>query len=214
MDDTTQPHDDIAQAERGIVEALGGVDSLLDPSGPGGSGSTLRMIVAERQVRELARRARDDLLEVLGGCPLPPAAQRVSASLLHVSHVVGVMCDEYVDLSRLHGLDTVSDTHIVAALRTMRDLSREQVRNAATALAHRDTALASSLRPAHAAIEALNHQVGDRGLVADDGAVGHVPLGSAVLVAECLMRISEQAVDVGDQVLLLAGGSHPRQSPV
>jgi phosphate uptake regulator len=206
---------EIARAERAILDALAGIEALLASAVPDRGGSGLRMIVAERQVRELARVARDDLLDLLAHGSLQVTDQRLAVTLLHTSHVVCTMCDEYVDLSRLDGLPAPDDSRIAAALDSMRDLSRGQIRTATQALADRDDALASGLHPVHATIEALNHEVGDQGLVAEDGAVGREALGSAVLAAECLTRVSEQAVDVGEHVIVLARGpSSARQSPV
>ncbi len=210
-----QRHDQLARAERAVLEALAGVDGLLTPAVADRRASGLRMIVAERQVRERARAARDDLLGLLADGALSPEDQRLAVALLHTSHVIAAMCDEYVDLSHLAGLSEPDDAHIATALVSMRDLSRGQIRTAAQALATRDDALASGLRRVHTAIEALNHEIGGHGRVADDGAVGCEALGSAVLAAECLTRVSEQAMDIGDHVVLVVKGpSPPRHSPV
>ncbi len=210
-----QQRAELARTERAILDALAGIEGLLASVTAVRGGSGLRMIVAERHVRERARAARDDLLDLLAQGSLPAADQQLAVALLHTSHAVSAMCDEYADLSRLEGLPAPDDLRIAAALESMREMSRGQIRTAADALANRDDALASGLRPVHADIEALNHEVGTLGLVADDGAVQHSALGSAVLAAECLSRVSEQAVDVaGHVIVLVQGPSSARQSPV
>ena len=200
----TERHDEnvFAPAERAILEALAGVDALLAPANVSRKSPGLKMIVAEREVRVRARAAGDHLLTLLAPDSLPHDQQRLGLALLHASHVIGVMCDEYVDLSRLAALPGPDDPQVSAALASMRKLCRSQVRTAAKALAKRSESRAARLHPVHAEIEALNDEIVGHGRVAEDGAVGHQALGSAVLIAECLTRVSEQAVDIGDDVVL------------
>lgn len=202
-----QRHDTLAGAERRVLDALAGVEALLGPGAAGAGGLGLRMIVAERQVRELARAARDDVLGLLAEKSLGASDQRLGVALLHTTHAIASMCDEYVDLSRLGDLPAPDDAIIADALVSMRELTRGQIRTAAESLAHRNGELAAGLVRVHSAIEALNHQIGDHGLVADDGVVRHEALASAVLTAECLTRISEEAVDIAERVPLVAAES-------
>ena len=204
-----------ALAERDILEALAGVDALLAPANVSRTSPGLKMIVAEREVRVRARAAGDRLLALLAPDSLAHDQQRLGLALLHASHVIGAMCDECVDLSRLAALPGPDDNEVAAALASMRKLCRSQVRTAAKALAKRSEERAARLHPVHAEIEALNNEIGGHGRVAEDGAVGYQALGSAVLTAECLTRVSEQAVDIGDDVVLAVKGSaRARQSPV
>ena len=72
------------------------------------------------------------------------------------------------------------------------------------------------MRAAHAEIDSRHHEIVERALVGEDGAVRREALGSAVIAAECLTRISEYAVDIGESATRLIGARPPaaRQSPV
>ena len=215
------PRDVLASVERRTLDALAGIDGLLDPSGGVAFGdaprSGLRMIVAERQVRELARGAQQDILGALAEGGLGADELGLAAALLHTSQVVGRMCDEYVDLNLLGEVsETESDDRVTRALSLMRDLCRRQVHLAAAAFATPRDEIADSLRSGQVQIEALNTEVTERALVGEDGAVRREALCSAVIAAECLTLISERAVDIGEYVRRLISGPSTAgsQSPV
>jgi hypothetical protein len=203
-----QPRDVLAAVERQTLDALAGVDGLLDPSGGAPYGGApragLRMIVAERQVRELARRAQLEILELLSEGGLRPDELSLAAVLLHTSQIVGQMCDEYVDLGLLRELDEPDgDDQVTTALNAMRILTRGQVRVAAEAFSTPRDALAHTLQTSHTEINTRHHEIIERALVGEDGAVRHEALGPAVIAAECLTRISEHALDIGESATRL-----------
>jgi hypothetical protein len=216
-----QPRDVLASVEQQTLNALAGIDGLLDrlggapPGGPPRAG--LRMIVAERQVRELARRAQLAILELLSAGGLRPDELGLAAALLHTSQIVAQMCDEYVDLGLLGDLEEPDgDDQVTVTLGAMRSLTRRQVRVAAEAFTTPPDAVARRLETGHAEIDNGNREIIERALVGEDGAVRHEALGSAVIAAECLTRISEHALDIGDSATRLISAP-PRavpQSPV
>ena len=206
-----QPRDVLASAERRTLDALAGIDGLLDPSGGvafrDSSHSGLRMIVAERQVRELARGAQQDILGLLAEGGLCAEELGLAAALLHASQVVERMCDEYVDLNLLGDVgDPEGDDRVARALCAMRDLGRHQVHLAAAAFATPREEISGALRSGQDQIEALQAEVTERALVGEDGAVRREALCSAVIAAECLTIISEHAVDIGEYVRRLISG--------
>ena len=216
-----QPRDVLANVEKQTLEALAGVDGLLDPLGGDPSGGTpcagLRTIVAERQVRELARRAQLEILELLSAGGLRADELGLAAALLHTSQIVGQMCDEYVDLGVLGDLDEPDgDDRVTLTLNAMRRLARGQVRVAAEAFAMPRDSLAHTLESSHAEIANCHHEIIERAVVGEDGAVRREALGPAVIAAECLTRISEYAVDIGESATRLIGARPPTapQSPV
>lgn len=210
-----QPQDVLACVERRTLDALAGIDGLLEPSGGVAFGdasrSGLRMIVAERQVRELARGAQQDLLGLLAEGGLRAEELGLAAALLDASQVVGRMCDEYVDLNLLADVGgPEGDDRVTRALCSMRDICRRQVHLAAAAFATPRGEIAGELRAGQEQIEALQAEVTERALVGEDGAVRREALGCAVIAAECLTIISERAVDIGEHVRrLISGPSAP-----
>ena len=216
-----QPRDVLANVEKQTLDALAGIDGLLDPLGGAPSAEApragLRTIVAERQVRELARRAQLEILELLSAGGLRADELGLAAALLHTSQIVGQMCDEYVDLGLLGDVDEPDgDDQVTVALDAMRSLTRGQVRVAAEAFATPRDALAHTLESSHAEIDSRHHEIVERAFVGEDGAVRREALGPAVIAAECLTRISAYAVDIGESATWLIGVRPPaaRQSPV
>jgi len=216
-----QPREVLASVERQTLDALAGIDGLLDPLGAAPDGGAphggLRMIVAERQVREFARRAQLEVLELLSAGGLRSDELSLAAVLLHTSQIVGQMCDEYVDLGLLGDLDeTDGDDQVTVALVAMRSLTRDQVRVAAASFSQPCDALAQTLQTSHAAIDARHREIIERAVVGEDGAVRHEALGPAVIAAECLTRISEHALDIGESAARLIGAPPhaERHSPV
>ncbi len=207
----------LACTERCTLDALAGIDGLLDPSGgaPYGDGprSGLRMIVAERQVRELARQAQHEILELLSEGGLRPDELSLAAALLHTSQIVAQMCDEYVDLGLLGDADAnAGDDQVTSALSTMRVLTRRQVRVAAETFSTPREELAQALKSSHQEIDDRHREIIERALVGEDGEVRDEALGSAVIAAECMTRISEHAVDIGDSATRLIS-TPPRAEP-
>lgn len=216
-----QPRDVLANVEKQTLDALAGIDGLLDPLGgalsAGAPRAGLRTIVAERQVRELARRAQLEIMELLSAGGLHADELGLAAALLHTSQIVGQMCDEYVDLGLLGDLDEPDgDDRVILALDAMRRLTRGQVRVAAEAFAMPRDALAHTLESSHAEIVSRHHEIVECAVVGEDGAVRREALGPAVIAAECLTRISEYAVDIGESATRLIGARPPAapQSPV
>ena len=212
-----QPRDVLASVEKQTLEALAGIDGLLDPtdSAPYGGAPRggLRMIVAERQVRDLARRAQLEILKLLSAGGLRSDELSLAAVLLHASQIVGRMCDEYVDLGLLGVLEEPEgDDQVAVALDEMRSLTRDQVRAAAASFSKPYEPLAHTLQTSHAAIDALHRDIIERAVVGEDGAVRHEALGSAVIAAECLTRISEHALDIGESAARLIG-TPPHAAP-
>ena len=216
-----QPRDVLASVEEQTLRALAGIDGLLDPLGGATSGGPpragLRMIVAERQVRELARRAQLEILALLSAGGLRPDELGLAAALLQASQIVTQMCDEYVDLGLLGDLDEPDgDDQVTVALVAMRSLTRDQVRVAAEVFTTPRDGLARTLETGHAEIDIHHREIVERALVGEDGAVRHEAFGSAVIAAECLTRISEYALDIGESATRLISAPLPaaRQSPV
>ncbi len=213
-----QSREVLASVEQQTLDALARIEGLLDSAGEAPYGvaprTGLRMIVAERQVRELARRAQLAIQELLSAGGLRPDELGLAVALLHTSQIVAQMCDEYVDLSDLDGPE--GDDRVTVTLSAMRSLTRRQVRVAAEAFTTPRDAVARDLETAHAEIEIGHREIVKRALVGEDGAVRYEALGSAVIAAECLTRISEHALDIGESAtrLITAPPRVAPQSPV
>lgn len=204
--------DTLAAVEEQTLLGLDGVARLLDPAGDrierSGQRPELRIVPRERQVRDAVHRAHRDLLLLLTRHTVAAADLRLAAALLHACRGVDAMCDDVLDLHGVGraGLSADGDVAVLQAISWMRGLALHQVRIARDSFGSRDVELANTLSSGHAEIEQLNRDVVARALVDHDGYVRREKMRFAVLASECLARVSEQAVEIGEQIVFVVDG--------
>ncbi len=230
MGDTTRSHfqEELAELER---QGLGGLDMVtvaLDRA----------LETVQHQDVELASMviADDDridgrYLEVHQGILSLLALQapvagdlRLVAALLHVIKHVERMGDQCVNIAKLvplAGHQPPADEEMLAIIKRMGTQARQLVVQCGQAFAGRDVGLAQDLVRQDDVIDALNRQVFTLALELGDDADRREWAMHMMLVARCIERIGDNAVDIGEQTAFVVTGlfrefedaSHPELAP-
>ncbi len=230
MPDTTRTHfqEELAKLEQ---QAMGGLDMVAEAL-------DRALETVQQQDVELASMviADDDridgrYLEVHQGILSLLALQapvagdlRLVAALLHVMKNIERMGDQCVNMAKLvplAGHEPPSDARILADIQQMGEQARQQVVQAKQAFERRDTALAQDLVRQDDQIDRLNRDVFHLALEIGDDADTREWAMHMTLVARCIERIGDNAVDIGEQTVFVVTGlfrefedaSHPELAP-
>jgi phosphate transport system protein len=230
MPDTTRHH--FQEELQGLeVAALGGLDLV-------GEALVRAIETVRHQDVELASMviADDDrvdgrYLEVHQGILSLLALQapvagdlRLVAALLHVIKHVERMGDQCVNMAKLvplSGHNPPADEEMLANIARMGELASSLVVQAKQAFARRDVELAQDLVRQDDGIDALNRACFHRALQIGDEPDRREWAMHMMLVARCLERIGDNAVDIGEQCAFVVTGlfrefedaSHPEVAP-
>jgi phosphate transport system protein len=230
VSDTTrvQFHEELTRLED---QALGGLDMVV--------GSLDRALeTVQHQDVELASMVISDddridgrYLEVHQGVlsllalQAPVASDlRTVAALLHVMKNVERMGDQCVNMAKLvplAGHEPPADERILTDIQQMGDQARRQVLQCKQAFARRDVQLAQDLVRQDDKIDRLNRDVFRLALEIGDDPDRREWAMHMMLVARCIERIGDNAVDIGEQTAFVVTGlfrefedaSHPELAP-
>ena len=229
MSDTTRSHfqEELAGLERSALGGLELVASALDRA----------LETIQNQDVELAGMviADDDridgrYLEVHQGILSLLALQapvagdlRVVAALLHVIKHVERMGDQCVNMAKLvplAGHQPPADPRMLELIQRMGDQARRQVVQCGQAFERRDVEMAEDLVRQDDEIDRLNREVFHTALELGDDADRREWAMHMMLVARCIERIGDNAVDIGEQTAFVVTGlfrefedaSHPELS--
>lgn len=149
---------------------------------------------------------------------------RIVAALLHVIKHVERMGDQCVNMAKLvplAGHEPPADDELLAMISRMGELGRSLVEQCKLAFQRRDAELAQDLVRQDDEIDRLNRACFNRALdIGDDPDVREWAM-HMMLVARCLERIGDNAVDIGEQTAFVVTGlfrefedaSHPELAP-
>jgi phosphate transport system protein len=146
---------------------------------------------------------------------------RIVAALLHVIRHAERMGDQCVNIAKLiplSGYEAPKDKDLLDAIERMGQLARSQVSQAKQAFAERNPDLAYDLLRQDEEINQLNVNIFNRALAIGDDIETREWAMHMILVARCLERIGDNAVDIGEQTAFVVTGlfrefadaSHPR----
>jgi phosphate transport system protein len=149
---------------------------------------------------------------------------RVVAALLHVMKNIERMGDQCVNMAKLvplAGHEPPCDERILADIQQMGEQARRQVIQCKQAFERRDVALAQDLVRQDDEIDKLNKDVFRLALEVGDDADTREWAMHMMLVARCIERIGDNAVDIGEQTAFVVTGlfrefedaSHPELAP-
>jgi phosphate transport system protein len=134
---------------------------------------------------------------------------RIVAALLHIMRSVERMGDQCVNIAKLvplSGHEQPKDGEILEAIEQMTALARVQVLQAKHAFAQRSVDLAQALACQDAEINDLNRRIFRRAVeIGDDPELREWAM-FMVLVARCLERIGDNAVDIAEQTVFVITG--------
>ena len=230
MADTARSHfrEELSKLE---VQALGGLDMVVDAL-------DRALETVQQQDVELASMviADDDridgrYLEVHQGVLSLLALQapvagdlRLVAALLHIMKNIERMGDQCVNMAKLvplAGHEPPSDERILADIQQMGEQARQQVVQCKQAFERRDVNLAQDLVRQDDQIDRLNRDVFHVALEFGDDPDTREWAMHMTLVARCIERIGDNAVDIGEQTVFVVTGlfrefedaSHPELAP-
>jgi phosphate transport system protein len=198
------------------VQALGGLDMVVDAL-------DRALETVQQQDVELAGMviADDDridgrYLEVHEGVLSLLALQapvagdlRLVAALLHIMKNIERMGDQCVNMAKLvplAGHEPPSDERILADIQQMGEQARQQVVQCKQAFERRDVDLAQDLVRQDDQIDRLNRDVFHVALEIGDDPDTREWAMHMTLVARCIERIGDNAVDIGEQTVFVVTG--------
>jgi phosphate transport system protein len=230
VSDTTRTHfqEELAKLEE---QALGGLDMVV-------SALDRALETVQHQDVELASMVISDddridgrYLEVHQGVLSLLALQapvagdlRLVAAVLHIiknMERIGDQCVNMAKLVPLAGHHPPSDERILDNLQRMGEQARQQVIQCKLAFSRRDVELAQDLVRQDDEIDRLNREVFRIALEIGDDADTREWAMHMMLVARCIERIGDNAVDIGEQTAFIVTGlfrefedaSHPELAP-
>jgi phosphate transport system protein len=230
VSDTTRTHfqEELAKLEE---QALGGLDMVVSAL------DRALETVQHRDVELAGMVISDDdridgrYLEVHQGVLSLLALQapvagdlRLVAAVLHVIKNMERMGDQCVNMAKLvplAGHDPPSDERILRNIQEMGEQARQQVIQSKQAFARRDVELAQDLVRQDDRIDTLNREVFHIALEVGDDPDTREWAMHMMLVARCIERIGDNAVDIGEQTAFIVTGlfrefedaSHPELAP-
>jgi phosphate transport system protein len=134
---------------------------------------------------------------------------RLVAALLHIMKNIERMGDQCVNMAKLvplAGHEPPSDARILADIQQMGEQARAQVVQSKQAFQRRDTDLAQDLVRQDDQIDRLNRDVFGLALEIGDDADRREWAMHMTLVARCIERIGDNAVDIGEQTVFVVTG--------
>jgi phosphate transport system protein len=134
---------------------------------------------------------------------------RIVAALLHVIRHAERMGDQCVNIAKLiplSGYEAPKDKDLLDAIERMGQLARSLVSQAKQAFAERNADLAYDLLRQDAEVNQLNVNIFNRALAIGDDIETREWAMHMILVARCLERIGDNAVDIGEQTAFVVTG--------
>jgi phosphate transport system protein len=134
---------------------------------------------------------------------------RLVAALLHIMKNIERMGDQCVNMAKLvplAGHEPPSDPRILADIQQMGEQARSQVVQCKQGFERRDTDLAQDLVRQDDQIDRLNRDVFHLALEIGDDADTREWAMHMTLVARCIERIGDNAVDIGEQTVFVVTG--------
>ena len=149
---------------------------------------------------------------------------RLVAALLHVIKHIERMGDQCVNMAKLvplAGHEPPADEELLANLGRMGELARSLVVQSKQAFSRRDVGMAQDLVRQDDEVDKLNRECFRRALEIGDDPDPREWAMHMMLIARCLERIGDNAVDIGEQCAFVVTGlfrefedaSHPELAP-
>jgi phosphate transport system protein len=198
--------DQLAELEHRMIDHLAAAANMLvtvavaveDPT-------SQRAAIIEldaQTLRERARRLDADLVVMTGRQAPAPSDLRLLIGLIEASHHAALIANQFELISQQLGVVNPTVIDGLAArekLSHMCTLASEQLQRAAIAFHTRDLASAEQLERADNAVDKLNREIFEAAAHAELPAEQRELAFRHVLVARCLERVADNAVDIAEQ---------------
>jgi phosphate transport system protein len=227
---TTRTHfqEELAGLERSALGGLDLVTQALDRSLEAIAGQDIELagivIADDDRIDGRYLEVHQGILSLLA-LQAPVAGDlRLVAALLHVIKHVERMGDQCVNVAKLvplGGHEPPADQRMLDYIQRMGEQARQQVVQCGQAFTRRDVEMAQDLVRQDDEIDRLNREVFHLALELGDDADRREWAMHMMLVARCIERIGDNAVDIGEQTAFVVTGlfrefedaSHPVAAP-
>ena len=218
LDGEATPHrlqyqDEIARLERYTLEGLelviGALDRALEALAHQDLELAELVVADDDRIDGMYMQIHQGVLSLFARQAPVAGDLRLLAALLHVIRNMERMGDQCVNISKLipvSGEAPPTDPEILSMIEEMGLAAREVVRQSMKAFETRDAAMAADLAERDAKVNQLNRRIFRRSLeVGGDMAMREWAM-TMTLVARCLERVGDNAVDIGEQIAYVVTG--------
>ena len=189
-----------------VIEQL---DRALQSVGSRDVELAARVVAGDDRINRRYREVHEDALSLLA-LQTPVAGDlRLVAALLDIVRCIERMGDQCVNIAKLvplSGSEATTDAFMLAAIERMGEVVRSQVSQAEEAFDTRDVALARGLVGRDGEINRLDREVFIRAVEVGGNLEVREWAMFMILVARCLERIAENAVNIAEQTVFVVIG--------
>lgn len=167
------------------------------------------VVADDNRINRRYREIHEDALSLLARQTPVAGDLRLIAALLDIVRCIERMGDQCANIAKLvplSGSEATTDTYILATIERMGELVRSQVSQAEEAFDTRDVAVARDLVRRNGEINRLDREVFIRAVEVGGNLEVRKWAMSMILVARCLERITENAVNIAEQTVFVVIG--------
>jgi phosphate transport system protein len=189
-----------------VIEQL---DTALQSVGSRDVDLAATVVADHDRINRRYREIHEDALSLLARQTPVAGDLRLIAALLDIVRCIERMGDQCANIAKLvplSGSEATTDTSILATLERMGELVRSQVSQAEEAFDTRDVALARGLVGRDDEINRLDRELFIRALEIGDNPEVREWAMFMILVARCLERIAENAVNIAEHTVFVVIG--------
>ncbi len=206
-------HDELRRLEAQVLDGIGMVAEALERALRAVTQQDVQLagfvVADDDRIDGRYLEVHQSLLSLLATQAPVASDLRVVAALLHVIKHIERMGDQCVNIAKIVPLDghhPPADDRVLEWIRRMGEVVGELVDQCGVALARRDTELAEDLVRRDDEVDRLNREIFRRAIdIGDDPDVREWAM-HMTLVARCIERIGDNAVDIGEQAAFVATG--------
>ena len=208
-----QYQDEIARLERDTLEGIelvvGALDRALEALAHQDLELAELVVADDDRIDGMYLQIHQGVLSLLARQAPVAGDLRLLAALLHVIRNMERMGDQCVNISKLipvSGPAPSTDPEILNMMEEMGMTVREVVRQSMQAFKNRDAEMASDLSARDAKVNQLNRRIFRRALEVGGDVETREWAMTMTLVARCLERVGDNAVDIGEQIAFVVTG--------
>ena len=167
------------------------------------------VVADDERINRRYREIHEDAVSLLARQTPVAGDLRLVAALLDIIRCIEPMGDQRVNIAKLvplSGSEATTDTYILATIERMGELVRSQVSQAEEAFDTRDVAVARDLVSRDGEINRLDRDVFIRAVEVGGDLEAREWATFMILVARCLERIAENAINIAEQTVFVVIG--------
>jgi len=193
----------------GFELVIGQLDRALESVGSRDVELAATVVADDDRINRRYREIHEDALSLLARQAPVAGDLRLVAALLDIGRCIERMGDQCANIAKLvplAGSEATTDTSILAMIERMGELVRSQVSQAEEAFDTRDVAVARDLVGRDGEINRLDRELFTRAVEVGGNLEVREWAMLMILVARCLGRIAENAVNIAEHTVFVAIG--------